>query len=302
MTKNKDSIIYISDSYLSNINKTFSIPNGVTNFNVDISNYENIKEIEIPSTVTEGIKGNYLPKTIENIIILEENPKYAISNEEKILYTKDSKELISCYSKEEIINLEDKENKLGILKLKEYAFKQVTKAKNIILPISLTSIEAFAFPNKIEEIKIGKNVIYIHPLFKYTNYSGMVTIDKENNNYVIEDNILYSKDKKTLVTVLYEIKGKFTVEGFVEKIGDNAFHNQNQMTEIQLSEKIKEIGSSFNYCTSLVSIEIPKSVESISSTCFASSKNLDKIIIYNEKLLETAPWGATKGMKVVELK
>ena len=25
-------------------------------------------------------------------------------------------------------------------------------------------------------------------------------------------------------------------------------------------------------------------------------------IIYNEKLLETAPWGATKGMKVVELK
>lgn len=101
---------------------------------------------------------------------------------------------------------------------------------------------------KIQEIKIGSNVSGIHPLFKYTNYNGKVTIDSSNNSYIIENNILYSKDKKTLVNVLYAINGKFEIDESVEKIETHAFHNQGQMTEVVIPDSVKKIGQSFNYC------------------------------------------------------
>ena len=245
MTKAKDNILFVSDSYLKSVT-TFTIPEGIIKFNVSINSYNNIKKLIIPSTL-QNIINNYLPVTINDIEISGDNSKYAVSNEDKILYTKDTKALISCFSKEETIDLKDTE---GILKLAEYSFGQAENAKTIILPDTLTTINGFSFTNcgNIQEIKIGSNVSYIDSLFKYMNYSGKVTIDSGNNSYIIENNILYSKDKKTLVNVLYAINGKFEIDESVEKIETFAFHNQGQMTEVIIPDSVKEIGQSFNYC------------------------------------------------------
>ena len=245
MTKAKDNILFVSDSYLKNIN-TFNIPEGIISFNENIAGYSNITKLVIPSTL-QSIRNSNLPVTINDIEISGNNSKYAVSNEDKILYTKDTKELISCFSKEETIDLKDTE---GISILAQYSFNQAENAKTIILPDLLTTINAFSFTNcgNIQEIKIGSNVSYIHPLFKYVNYIGKVTIDSSNNSYIIENNILYSKDKKTLVCALYGINGKFEIDEGVEKIEVNAFHNQEQMTEVVIPDSVKEIGQSFNYC------------------------------------------------------
>ena len=245
MTKAKDNILFVSDSYLKNIT-TFTIPEGIISFSENISGYSNITKIVIPSTL-RNITSVHLPIKINDIEISGDNSKYAVSNENKILYTKDTKELISCFSKEETIDLKDTE---GISVLAQYSFNQAENAKTIILPDLLTTINAFSFTNcgNIQEIKIGSNVSYIHPLFKYVNYIGKVTIDSSNNAYVIENNILYSKDKKTLVCVLYVINGKFEIDESVEKIETFAFHNQTKMTEVIIPDSVKEIGQSFNYC------------------------------------------------------
>ena len=99
---------------------------------------------------------------------------------------------------------------------------------------------------------------------------------------------------------MFKITGAFTIDNSV-KIVERAFHNQTQMTNIIIPEGVKEIKNSFNYCSNLEKIEIPNSVESIGANCFANCSNLGKVTIYNEKLLETAPWGATKGDKVIDL-
>ena len=306
MPKDKTTIIFASDKYLKNI-ETFKIPEGITNYTFSIYNYNNIKKIIIPETLQNIAinDGGTFPNSIEEIEIEGDNQKFAVSAEDKILYTKDTKQIILCYSKEEIIDLQDKENKLGILSTKMYSFRAAENAKIIILPDSLKSIgnQTFNGTSKtLQELKIGKNVTSIEPLFKYGHYYGTVTIDSENKNYVVENNVLYTKtEPKTLVTVLYQINGTFTIDSSVKIVEYRAFHNQTQMTNIIIPEGVKEIKNSFNYCSNLEKIEIPNSVESIGANCFANCSNLGKVTIYNEKLLETAPWGATKGDKVIDL-
>ena len=304
MPSDKSKILFLSDSYLKSIT-TFEIPEGIKDFVTSVANYNNITKLVIPSSVVTGINANFLPNSISEIEVRDGNNKYVADSNYKILYTKDTKELVICYSKEETINLKDEENKLGILKLAAYSFKQATNAKNITLPDSLTSIgaQAFAECKNIQEIKIGKDVNNIDSLFKYTNYSGTVTIDSGNENYIIENNILYTKkEPKTLVTVLYQITGTFTIDSSVKEIGERAFHNQGQMTKVIIPNGVTKIDMSFNYCSGLTSMEIPKSVESISKDCFNQCSNLDKVTFYNKDLLETAPWGATKGDKVIDFK
>ena len=130
---------------------------------------------------------------------------------------------------------------------------------------------------------------------------GTVTIDEANPKYSIENNELYNKDKTELLGVWHDIQGSYTVKADVVKIGDRAFHNKTQMTGVILPEGLKEIGSSFMYCTSLEEIYIPNSVEKISSDAFRFSLNLQKVKIDKApNTIEGAPWGAISWDRAVE--
>lgn len=302
MEKNKENILFVSNDYLNNKTQ-ISIPEGVKKFDVNIRKYKNIKKIIIPSSLEEFIRAVDLPETIEEIEVSPQNKKFSISKEDKILYTKDEKKVIVCYSKEENINI-DPNNSIGFLALNDGAFISATNAKRIVLPDSLISIgaEVFRDNKKLEELVIGKNVSNIDPIFKYMNYSGTVIINTENNHYTIENNVLYNKTKSKLITVLEQINGEFNIENTVKEIGGNAFHNQYKMTSINIPSSVNTIGTAFNYCK-FNRIDIPESVQEISDFCFASNPYLEKIIVHKkENSIPGAPWGAVKGMKVVEWK
>ncbi len=288
-------------------NWSFSqIPEGVKKFNTSIAAYGNIKKIVIPATLEEFIKessNTILPITIEEIEVSEKNPKFSVSNKDKILYTKDTKELIMCFSKEENINI-DPNNEIGILKLNNWSFSQASNARVITLPDSLITIDrqVFDFNKKLQELRIGKNVSNINPIFKYLNYSGKVIIDPDNNYYTVENDILYDKSKSKLITVLYEINGEFNINNNVREIGDYAFHGQNKMTSVNIPSTLEKIGNSFMYCGFKI-IDIPESVQKIGNRCFDLNPNLEKIIIHKkENSILEAPWGAIRGIKVVEWK
>ncbi len=295
-------ILFMSSKNFENIS-TFKIPEGIRTFSTSIQRYNNITKIIIPSTLERMGDADELPESIKEIEVSPENKHFAVSTKDKILYTKDRKELISCFSKDENINI-DVNNEIGILKLNRWAFLQATNVKIVTLPKSLTSIDAQSFSDnrKLEELKIGKNVSEINPIFKFNNYSGKVTIDPNNNYYTIEDNILYNKSKEKLVAVLSEINGPFSVKETVKEIGDLAFHGQRKMTSVNISSNVTRIGNSFNYCE-FSEIEIPKNVEYIGASCFKLNQNLERIKIHKEEnSIPGAPWGAVKGIKVLEWK
>ena len=295
MIKNieKTEIVFITYPYI-NSSDTLTIPEGIKTFGFNLEQYENLKKIIFPSTL-EKITTKY-PYTIENIE-LKNNSNYISEN--GFFYTNDTnKSLILCYSKDKNIKVPD-----SITNLKEYSFISATNAEIIELPDNLTTIDAFTFTNtsiNLDEIKIGKNVSLIDPLFKYMHYHGKVTIDSQNQNYTIENNILYNKDKTTLIAVLEQIQGSFTIPEQVTTIGGRAFHNQYTMKEVIISEKVTDIGNSFNYCTGLTKVEIPRNVEKIGESCFNQCSNLKEIIVQKEEnSIVGAPWSATAGEKVV---
>ena len=154
----------------------------------------------------------------------------------------------------------------------------------------------------VKEINVGKNLKDIDGNFASgSNWNFTLNIDKENPNYIVEKNIIYSKDKETLVGMLYKIDGEFTIDSNVKTLGPRALRDQQNMTKVNLSDRLENISmETFYGCTNLKEIEIPSSVKYINDIAFIFSINLDKIIINNsENSIEGAPWGASKGMKVV---
>lgn len=299
-----DNIVFASNKYLKNITN-FDIPEGMSKFNLDINAYNNITKITIPSTLTELLNPANFPASIQDIEVKPGNSIFAVEKNKKILYTKNSKILNICFSKEETIDLRDENNEIGIKQIYDSAFLQTSNAKNIILPKSLESISQLAFQscNKLELLKIGENVSKISGLFKYGNDRGVVVIDENNPNYKVENNILYNKDKTEMVCALYNIVGEFKVDDNVTLIGDYAFHNQNQMTSVVLPIGLRGIGESFAFCSALKEINIPSTVESISTRAFNSTENLSRINVEKKQnSIPGAPWGAPKGMKVVNWK
>ena len=237
--------------------------------------------------------------TIEKIEVDINNKTFTV--EGNCLYSNEKKNLIICYIKEENIEKEDLSQNLEVIESR--AFRQSQNLKKIELPDSVLEIGLYAFldNSKIEEIIIGKNVEYIDPLFKYINYNGTVTINKDNENYIIEDNILYNYDKTELIKVLYEINGEYTTPNFIQSIGNNAFVSQVKLTKINISSGVTSISNAFNHCSQLTYVYIPETVNTINRDCFYNANNLNKIQIDKEPgSITGSPWGATKGDSIVE--
>ena len=291
--KEKD-IVFMTDNALKS-NTTLDVPEGVTGIEAILDIY-NIQTVKLPSSL-KNIDADSLPKSVSKIVLDPNNNTYVVEGD--CLYTKDKKKLIICYIKDEIIEKTDLAEELEIITKK--AFKPATNLKNIELPDSVLSVESYAFPNsKIKSIVLGEKVEYIDPFFKGTNYLPQVSISSNNPNYSIENNVLYNKDKTELKAVLYNISGKYTVNSNVTKIGNYAFSYQHGMTEVELPNKLIEIGNSFNFCNGLEKIEIPSSVTSIHTNCFSNSSNLKEIRVHKKKgSIIGSPWGCIYGDKAI---
>ncbi len=293
--KTRTEMIYISKAAISG--NTFVVPETVTKLSSGLlTNYSQITKVIIPANVT-AIDNNFFANNVNQITIDEKNPKYVVSNGG--IYNKEKTELCYYFANEPSVKLEE-----GITTIKAKAFIYSNKVTNLILPESLTTIDSQSLMAlKQESINIGKNVSNINPMAFYSS-NGIKTliIDPENPNYTFENGALYNKDKTKLIKagLRYGSIEEFIIPEGVTEIGDYAFHNQNKMTKVTIPETVKKIGGSFQYCRSLTKIEIPKSVESISTTCFSSSESLKEVIIHKAKgSIAGVPWGATIGERAI---
>ena len=293
MPKDKTSIMFISPNYLKSVD-TLKIPEGVQDFSNNIINFNNIKKLEIPSSLI-NVSLRIFPSSISQVIIDTNNPKYISEN--NLWYTKDTKRLIMCYSKEQDIRIQE-----GILVAEDGAFGAAVNATSITLPDSLTHISGQTFNacRNLKTIKIGRNVQEIAPIMMLFECKADVIIDEANPYYMVENGVLYSKDKKVLKACLKTFTGEFVVDSQVEKIAPNAFNNQ-KITKVTIPENVKEIErAAFTQCKKLQSAEIANGVTTIGERAFERCQNLNSINIDKKaNSIAGAPWGAPKGMKVV---
>lgn len=138
------------------------------------------------------------------------------------------------------------------------AFKDCISLQSVTIPDSVTTIhrEAFAACTGLASVEIGAGVTSISAA-AFEGCVGLVaiTVAPENEQYCSDKNIVYTKDKKTLVVVPKNTAGSFTMPESVTKIGDYAFEGCTGLTAITIPASVTAIESSaFSGCTGLSAI------------------------------------------------
>ena len=289
--KNKTEIVTLFDDAIKN-NKIV-IPDTVTTlYGRQFEQYSEINSIYIPASVVD-LRSYSISNNITDVVIDENNPQYKVDG--KSIYTKSGKTFVKYFGNADNVQIKD-----GVEILKEGAFYYGVNLTNITLPDSLKTIEnlALAYCTNIKSLHFGKNLENITGLsLCYTNLDS-ITIDEDNPNLTIKDNVIYSKDGTIFITPIDRDIKSCDIPSGVKEIANYAFHVFSKLEEVTIPNTVEKIGASFQYCYELNSIEIPSSVKEMVSNCFLYSENLREIIVHNRHL-EGSPWGCVIGDKAI---
>ena len=147
----------------------------------------------------------------------------------------------------------------GIQFIEAGAFNSCGCLKTVYLPESLLSIrsDAFAYCSKLDNLVLPSNVYQIEYNFVTPSITS-ISISPNNRFLCIEDNIIYSLDKKTIYYAL-SCKNNLIIKDGVEYISDQAF----------------------GYCSNIRSVYFPSSVRYIGNAAFYSNYNLKSVVFDN---------------------
>ena len=154
----------------------------------------------------------------------------------------------------------------------EHAFDGCKSITNLTLPSSLKIIGRQAFSKcAFSEITLPKDLEDVGKWsFEDCNNLKEIKVNSANAYYSSENGVLYNKDKSELIR--YPIGNEatsYTVNSNTIKIGDSAFENAANLTEIVLPEGIESLGwCSFSECINLTKMDLPNSLTEIDAYAF----------------------------------
>ncbi len=268
------------------------------------SGCKNLRDIEIPKSVSEC--GNSI--LIGSQIYIFTNGKDEIGlpqimqralNQDDIFYANNQFEVKNCSINGENIIL-DKENEIGSIKILEGKLDELTI--NIIpLEISLTKTvkisvnengEATIFGtgeidnipevirNIITKISIESEITKVsNAIFVNCINLEYIEVDLNNKNYIDDNGVLYTKDKRTIICYPRKKEGEnFVVPEGTNNIMNYCFYYCSYLKNITLPDEITEIKyGTFEWCTSLLNLVIPDKVTKIDGFAFYGCINLMNI-------------------------
>ena len=143
---------------------------------------------------------------------------------------------------------------------------------------------------------IGENV------FLNSDSLTSITVDEENPYFMVDDGVLYSKDKRELLYCTKNFSGIYRVDEEVQRIGKWAFRNCHQLTEIVLPEGLEVIGDTAFYgCTQLKQISLPKSVSQIGAYAYKGCPLQGTLDLMNIKDIGEGAFEGCTGLTSVVL-
>lgn len=297
LSKDKKQIYVVAKQAIKG--NTFTVPNGIEYIGSGIlMPFSNITKVIIPESVNQ-IESGFFPWSIEDIEISSNNPNYISIN--KQILSKDKKILYFCYSKGQIVTLEE-----GIEELRGAAVEKCNNVNTINFPSTLKRLKPQSLKGiyNVKNIKLGKNVEEITgDVFQYNFGVQNVEIDSQNPNFIAENAAIYTKDKTKIIAFVNNEATSFQIPEGVKEIKICAFSCREKLTNITLPQTLKIIETSaFHKCSALPKIVIPNSVEKMDGWgIFDECPNLKEIIIDKEwGSLTGSPWGCIYGDRVVK--
>jgi len=157
----------------------------------------------------------------------------------------------------------------GVTSIGGRAFWGCTGLTSVTIPDNVISIEGRAFEGctGLTGVLIGSGVTSIGggAFLGCTNLESIGVLPA-NANFSSENEVLFNKDKTTLIHYPAGKQGAYTVPNTVDTIGDNAFNGSTGLTSIIISNSVTNISSSaFEGCTGLTAINVELANENYSS-------------------------------------
>ena len=139
---------------------------------------------------------------------------------------------------------------------------------------------AFAYMTSLSKLSLPSSVTSIHFNAFYESYNVDFTVSTDNKTFSAKDGVLYNKVGDTLILYRRSAKeSRFTVPSGVTTLGYMAFRSA-RMISITLPESITTLSSScLAYNTSLTSVNIPSNVTSLPDVCLSNNSALTEITI-----------------------
>ncbi len=120
--------------------------------------------------------------------------------------------------------------------------------------------------DKIATVKIPASISRIGNLFYQLNNISEIENDKNNKTYIVENNTVYTSDKKQLLRCSTDkIMEEFTIPDTVIDINDGAFYNCSKLKILNIPASLKYIDCLFERCSSLEAINVAKGNDNYSS-------------------------------------
>ncbi len=182
----------------------------------------------------------------------------------------------------------------GIKEISYQMFNNCRALQSLTLPDSVEKIGGYAFnqcssltdlniPKNVKTIGGGNNSNFESYAVAFSGCNSLkLSVSDDNPNFFAENNILYNKDKTTLVQFLNNDVTQYTISANVTAIGDMAFDKCSNLTNIVIPKSVKSIGlGAFNFCNSLKSVNLPDGMEKIGNIMFQWCESLESITIPN---------------------
>ncbi len=180
---------------------------------------------------------------------------------------------------------------------------------SVTLNEGLEQINSGAFAgNALTSVTIPSTVkklsLYAFDCKKLKSYN----VSEANPNYSSDDGVLYNKNKTTIIaypnakaipdnykipdgvkkigTSVFEDRKikSVTFPETLEEIGNYAFEDCNNLTELNLSQKVKKLGEgAFSFCGKLKTVKCGAGLREIGKDCFDECENISKVE-FNEGL------------------
>ncbi len=169
----------------------------------------------------------------------------------------------------------------GVTTIGANAFYDCDSLISVVIPDSVTEIGESAFSNcdSLTSITIGSGVTSIGN----KAFAGCTSLTEikvpQNAVYLVEDGVLFSKDKTMLIQYPAGKTDAYTVPDSVTAIGDWAFAN-GKLTEVTLPQSVTKIGNcAFYGCELLTAAALGDGVTSIGDYAFYDCDSLSAITV-----------------------
>lgn len=201
----------------------------------------NMETATFNAAVTNIPEGTFSQTNIETITLPEEVTEIGIG---AFQY---------CY------NLKTVTGGINVKNIKDYAFNQCKFLETFTIHNKVESIglQSLANCGRLQSLSIPASVTYISKsAFINDTTLTAINVDKDNENYLSDNGVLYTKDGKTLLCCPGGMKEDVNVLSTTETIEEASFDHCMYIKNLSLPASLKEIGNdAFNFSISLNSIK-----------------------------------------------